>query len=337
MYRFVGMESALIANKSVKVIHPCYELHDAALTFANPPSISCVSLYIFLGLMSVITVFGNLLVVVSIVYFRQLHTPTNYLILSLAVADLLVGVLVFPSSMTVTVTSCWYQEDLFCKLRGSFDVTLSTASILNLCCISLDRYYAVCKPLTYRSQMSHRVIGMMILASWGVSALIGIGIIVAGFNQGKCEGSCLIDALISTTLACVFSFYIPVIVMLSFYLKIFFVAQKQVKSIQSTTCQNSECGTTVSRMERKATKTLAVVMGVFIFCWAPYFLCIIFQPLTYEETPVAVIETLNWLTLSNSMLNPFIYAFFYTWFRSAIRMIISGKIFQGNHTNTTLF
>ncbi|XP_036066297.1 trace amine-associated receptor 1 [Oryzias melastigma] len=307
------MESALIANKSVKVIHPCYELHDAALTFANPPSISCVSLYIFLGLMSVITVCGNLLVVVSIVYFRQLHTPTNYLILSLAVADLLVGVLVFPSSMTVTVTSCWYQEDLFCKLRGSFDVTLSTASILNLCCISLDRYYAVCKPLTYRSQMSHRVIGMMILASWGVSALIGIGIIVAGFNQGK------------------------LIVMLSFYLKIFFVAQKQVKSIQSTTCQNSECGTTVSRMERKATKTLAVVMGVFIFCWAPYFLCIIFQPLTYEETPVAVIETLNWLTLSNSMLNPFIYAFFYTWFRSAIRMIISGKIFQGNHTNTTLF
>ncbi|XP_035534986.1 trace amine-associated receptor 2-like [Morone saxatilis] len=49
-----------------------------------------------------------------------------------------------------------------------------------------------------------------------------------------------------------------------------------------------------------------------------------------------VFETLNWLTLSNSMLNPFIYAFFYSWFRSAFRMIMSGKIFQGDFANSKL-
>ncbi|XP_059212920.1 trace amine-associated receptor 1-like [Centropristis striata] len=293
-------------------MHPCYESDNTTYIFTSNPSIICVLLYVFLGSLSVVTICGNLLVVISIFYFQQLHTPTNYLILSLAVADLLVGVLVFPFSMAFTVTSCWYYEGLF------------------------YRYFAVCQPLTYKSKINGRVIGFMIGVSWGVAALIGIGIIVAGFNQGKCEDSCLIDALISTTLGCIFAFYIPVIIMLSIYLKIFLVAQRQMQSIQSTTCQSTKSVATVTKMERKATKTLAIVLGVFLLCWTPYFICIIFQPLTYDVTPIFGIETLNWLALSNSTLNPFIYAFFYSWFRSAFRMIISGQIFQGSFVNSKL-
>ncbi|KAM4529202.1 trace amine-associated receptor 1-like [Fundulus diaphanus] len=331
------MELELAANRTVYSTHPCYESNDSYYKFSSNPSFACVALYVFLGSLSLITVCGNLLVIISIIYFKQLHTPNNYLVLSLAVADVLVGVLVFPFSMAFTVTSCWYDEDLFCKVRGIFDVTLSTASILNLCCISIDRYYAVCKPLTYKSTITDRITAMMVLVCWGTAALIGIGIVVAGFNQGKCEGNCVIDALISTTLACIFSFYIPVIVMLAIYLKIFLVAQSQLNSIHSTACRSRKLTAAVSKMERKATKTLAVVMGVFLSCWSPYFLCIIFQPLTYDMTPIAAIETLNWLALSNSMLNPFIYAFFYSWFRSAVRMMISGKIFQGDFVNAKLF
>ncbi|XP_077409119.1 trace amine-associated receptor 1-like [Vanacampus margaritifer] len=324
------MESEL--SKVSNYIHPCYVLDNTTYIFTSNPSIICVALYVFLSLLSFCTICGNLLVIIAIIYFKQLHIPTNYLILSLAVADLLVGILVFPFSMAFTVFSCWHHEGLLCKIRGSFDVTLSTASILNLCCISIDRYYAVCQPLTYRSKIHSHVIGIMILVSWGVSALIGIGITGAGFNQGKCEEQCLIDALISTTLACIFSFYVPVIIMLSIYFRIFLVAQRQVRNIQIT-----NQSTTVNKMERKATKTLATVMGVFILCWTPYFICIIFQPLTFDIMPIAVIETLNWLTLSNSMLNPFIYAFFYSWFRSAFRLIITGKIFKNDLTNTKLF
>nr|XP_033504304.1 trace amine-associated receptor 1-like [Epinephelus lanceolatus] len=306
----MGPEVTVNGTYTVHDVHPCYESDHTTYVFTSNPSIICVLLYIVLGSLSFITICGNLLVIISIIYFKQLHVPTNYLILSLAVADLLVGVVVFPFSMAFTVTSCWYHEGLF------------------------YRYYAVCQPLAYKTKINDKVIGIMILVSWGVAALIGIGIMVAGFNQGKCEESCLIDALISTTLACIFSFYIPVIIMLCIYLKIFLVAQRQANTIQSTTCQSTRSGTAVSKMERKATKTLAIVLGVFLLCWSPYFFCIIFQPLTYDVTPIAVIETLNWLTLSNSMLNPFIYAFFYSWFRSAFRMIISGKIIQGIGTRS---
>ncbi|XP_022621860.1 trace amine-associated receptor 1-like [Seriola dumerili] len=304
------MEAELTVNSTYifNDIHPCYESNNATYIFTSKPSILCVLVYIFLSLLSVATICGNLLVIISIIYFKQLHTPTNYLILSLAVADLLVGVLVFPFSMAFTVTSCLYHEDLF------------------------YRYYAVCQPLTYRSKINVHITVIMILVCWSISALIGIAIIVAGFSQGTCEEMCSVDVVMANTMGPVFSFYLPAFIMLCIYLKIFLVARKQVNSIQST-----KYGATVSKRERKATKTLATVLGVFLLCLTPYFLCIVFQPLSYNPPPIPVIETLNWLTLSNSMLNPLIYAFFYSWFRSAFRMIISGKIFQGDFANSKLF
>ncbi|XP_044025385.1 trace amine-associated receptor 1-like [Siniperca chuatsi] len=332
------MEPEVTDNRTAIVndIHPCYEIDNFNYILTNIPSIICVLLYIFLALLSVVTICGNLLVIISIIYFKQLHTPTNYLILSLAVADLLVGIIVFPFSMAFSLSSCLYHEDLFCKVRGSFDISLSTCSILNLCCISIDRYYAVCQPLTYRTKINHRVVVVMILVSWGVSVLIGISVIIAGLNNDKCEERCLIDVLIKNTIGPILSFYLPVIIMLCIYLRIFLVAQRQARSIQNTTCQGTKSGATVNKMERKATKTLAIVLGVFVLCWLPFFLCVTFVPFSNNSVPGSVVETLNWLTLSNSMLNPFIYAFFYRWFRSAFRMIISGKIFQGDFANSKL-
>nr|XP_046230028.1 trace amine-associated receptor 1-like [Scatophagus argus] len=312
-------------------LHLCHKRENVSDILTSPPSAACILLYIFIGSLSVVTVCGNLLVIISIIYFKQLHTPTNCLILSLAVADLLVGVLVFPLNMEFTVTFCMYHNDLFCKIRDTVDGTLGTSSILNLCCISIDRYYAVCQPLTYATKMNVCVVVIMILVSWGVSVLLAVGFAIAGLYREKCGDMCFINILFANILGPIFSFYLPVIIMLCIYLKIFLVAQRQARSIQSI-----KSGAAVSKMERKATKTLAIVMGVFVMCWSPFFLCFTSQVLSLVSVPVVVFEALNWLALSNSMLNPFIYAFFYSWFRSAFRTIISGKIFHGDLTNAKL-
>ncbi|XP_071387896.1 trace amine-associated receptor 1-like [Centroberyx affinis] len=333
------METDFIFNRTdgVEDIHLCYESENGSCIMEITPLTIRVLLYILLGSLSVITTCGNLLVIISIIYFKQLHTPTNYLILSLAVSDLLVGALVLPFSMALSVSSCWYLADVICQVGRSLDTSLTTSSILNLCFISTDRYYAVCQPLRYRAKINVHVAMIMILVSWGVSVLGGISIIFMGFSQGKCEGRCFIFHIpISSIMGCIFSFYLPGIVMLSIYLKIFLVAQRQALSIQNTNCQSIKSGASVSKMERKATKTLAIVMGVFLICWTPFFLCVTFQPLSNDSIPVPVIETLSWLAMSNSMLNPFVYAFFYSWFRAAFRMIISGKIFQGDFANSKL-
>uniref|UniRef100_A0A667YKE2 Trace amine-associated receptor 1 n=1 Tax=Myripristis murdjan TaxID=586833 RepID=A0A667YKE2_9TELE len=283
---------------------------------------------IFMGTISVLTVCGNLLVIISIIYFKQLHTPTNYLILSLAMSDLLVGALVLPSFIALSVDSCWYLRDLLQNMARILDILLGTSSILNLCCISIDRYFAVCHPLRYRTKINVHASVMMILVTWGVSALVGVGTVIMGLNEGKCEGQCLtFDIPISSITGCVLSFYLPAGIMLSIYLKIFLVAQKQARSIQNSNCQSIKSGASVSKMERKATKTLAIVMGVFLICWAPFFTGVTINPFINYSVPKAVVEIFTLLAWSNSVLNPFIYAFFYSWFRVAFRIIISGKIF----------
>uniref|UniRef100_A0A3P9LY07 G-protein coupled receptors family 1 profile domain-containing protein n=1 Tax=Oryzias latipes TaxID=8090 RepID=A0A3P9LY07_ORYLA len=194
------MVSAVNFTQAVIDLHPCYEIDHFSYKLTSSPSVICVILYFFLALLSVITVCGNLLVIISIAYFKQLHTPTHSLILSLAVADLLVGIVVFPLSMAFSLSSCLFYEGLLCKVRASFDVMLSTCSIMNLCCISVDRYFAVCQPLMYKTKINQRVVVVMIVVSWGISVLVGIGVIIAGLNNDKCEGSCFIDILISNTI-----------------------------------------------------------------------------------------------------------------------------------------
>ncbi|XP_071770331.2 trace amine-associated receptor 4-like [Centroberyx gerrardi] len=304
---------------------------------AIAPFIVRVLLYIFFGSICVLTICGNLLVITSIIYFKQLHTPTNYLILSLAVSDFIVGAVSLPFSMEYSPTKCWYIEDILCKIQLSINTSLCVSSILNLCCISVDRYYAVCQPLRYRTKINVHVAGVMILVNWSVSVLVGLVITILGVIRGKCDITCFtIIFPIALVMTNFFSFFLPGIAMLSIYLKIFLVAQRQARSIQNTNCQSIKSGASVSKKERKATKTLAIVMGIFLICWTPFFLSLTLLPLNNYSTPAPVSETVAWLGMSNSMINPFVYAFFYSWFRAAFRMIISGKIFQGDFANSKL-
>lgn len=318
-----------VNNTDISNVNPCLKI--ASYLPTETPAIVCVFFHVFLGSISSVTVCGNLLVIISILYFRQLHTPTNALILSLAVADLLVGALVFPLTMEFSISSCMYHEDIFCKLRSSSDITLSTCSILNLCCISIDRYYAVCQPMAYRTKISGNLIVVMILLSWGVPAVVAI--ILVGFNRAKCGQNCFSTVVLGKIVIVLITFYLPLLVMICIYLKIFFVAQRQVHSIQSMKNSNAS----VSKMERKATRTLAIVMGVFLLCWLPSFLCTTVITFSNATMPGPLLEILNWLALSNSTFNPFIYALFYRWFRTAFKMIISGKIILGDFSNFKLF
>ncbi|XP_047430349.1 trace amine-associated receptor 1-like [Mugil cephalus] len=301
--------------------------NDLKWNFCQSENYLCVLLYIFLSLLTAVTICGNLLVIISIIYFKQLHTPTNYLILSLAVADLLIGALMFPFNMAFSVTTCLYQNTTTCKIRNALDVTISSSSVLNLCCISIDRYYAVCHPLMYNTKLTDHVSMMMGLGSWAVSVLYGICFFVMKYYYNLCRIECFFLSGVISILA----FYVPTIILLCVYSKILLVALKQVSSLRNATSQS---GPVASKKERKATKTMAIVMGLYLICWLPIFISYPFY--TLSNIVAALVEPFNWFALSNSMFNPFIYAFFYQWFRSAFRMVISGKIFQGNFTNTNL-
>lgn len=324
----------------------CYESRNNSCVKTIHPLSIRVILYMFFGVMVIMTVCGNLFVTVSIIYFKQLHTPTNYLIVSLAVSDLLLGLMVMLPSMIQLIETCWYFGDILCKVYMSSDVMLCTASILNLSFISVDRYYAVIHPLRYRRKITVNVVLLMIFISWSVSAAVGYGMVfcelnILGiedfyYNFVACEGRCILfQSGLSSTVSSVLSFYIPGIIMISVYMKIFLVARKQFRSIQNTSCMTS---TQISnKKQSKATTTLAVIMGAFLSCWTPFFVCNVMEPFINYSTPVVLFDTFIWVGFINSTLNPIIYAFFYSWFRKAFSLFTSGKVFKADMSNISLF
>ncbi|XP_034413688.1 trace amine-associated receptor 1-like [Cyclopterus lumpus] len=296
----------------------CYESRNRSCLKTIYPLPTRITVYTILGVTVILTVCGNLLVTVSIAYFKQLHTPTNYLIASLATSDFLLGLLVMFPSMVQSVETCWYFGDIF------------------------YRHYAVCQPLLYRRKMSINVVLIMIVLSWSISALIGFGIIFLKvnlwgieelYNLIVCEGQCILfQSQLSSTVTSVLSFYIPAIIMLGVYLKIFIVAHRQLRSIQNSSCMRAERISNAS--QTKATKTLAIIMGAFLSFWTPFFVCNIIDPFII---PPALYKIFGWLGYLNSTVNPLIYAFFYSWFRKALRLLTSGNIFKADISETTLF
>lgn len=128
---------------------------------------------ILLCLLSVFVVLGNSLVVSAIWHENQLHSVTNYLIASLAAADCLVGLLVMPFSViSEIIIGSWTFGATWCDLWHSFDVLASTASIMNLCAISLDRYLAITNPISYPTKMTPKRVALLIVSLWTCSALI---------------------------------------------------------------------------------------------------------------------------------------------------------------------
>ncbi|XP_010624965.1 trace amine-associated receptor 4-like [Fukomys damarensis] len=316
----------------------------------RPMPITC-AMYMVMTVAIVMTMLGNMAVIISISHFKQLHSPTNFLTLSMATTDFLVSCVVMPFSMIRSIDSCWYFGDLFCKVHSCCDIMLCTASIFHLCFISVDRYYAVCDPLRYVTKITTPVIEFFLLISWSFPIFFAFGLVFSGLNvigtedfiaAIDCTGLCvLIFNKLWGVLASLIAFFVPGTVMVGIYLHIFTVARKHAKQTGTgprTKQADSETGKKVpSKSESKATKTLSIVMGVFVVCWLPFFVLTIIDPFIDFTTPEDLYNVFLWLGYFNSTFNPIIYGMFYPWFRKAFRMIVTGKIFSLHSSTLSLF
>ncbi|XP_043922269.1 trace amine-associated receptor 4-like [Protopterus annectens] len=229
-------------------------------------------LYTLLAALIIVVICGNLVVIISVSHFRQLHTPTNFLTLSLAVTDFFVGSLILPFSMIRSIEACWYFGSTFCKIHSVLDSAFTSISVLHLCFIAIDRYYAICDPLQYASKITTSVTAVFLSVCWVVPTCFSFGLVLFGQNTDEpllttlfCEGLCVVIfdktwALI-TPLVVLFT---PLILMIVIYSKIFAVARNHSAAI------NSMGPKITSTTETKAAKTLGLITGVFILCWLPF-------------------------------------------------------------------
>ena len=200
-----------------------YMLHGNKTTRSSNVTLTAFKV-IGLTIIILIGMVGNFLVCISVLKFRNLRIVANYFIVSLAVADLAVSSVVMPLALYQEVNEgYWALGGRLCDLWVSVDVLTATASIWNLCGISVDRFLAITRPLKYARRRTPCMAMSVIISTWTLAFLISIPalIYVGGYDAGG-AGECALNVspvfqVISSTL----SFYIPCFILLIVYYKIF--------------------------------------------------------------------------------------------------------------------
>lgn len=299
--------------------------------------ISIILLAVILG-----TIIGNILVCVAVCLVRKLRRPCNYLLVSLAVSDLCVAVLVMPTALMYEVLNEWRFGTLFCDIWVSFDVLSCTASILNLCAISVDRYWAITKPLEYGVKRTPRRMMLCVALVWLGAACISLPPLLILGNEHYIDDrpACLVCQNFGYQIYATFgSFYIPLAVMLFVYYQIFRAARRIVMeekhsqtrlegALNGVPQQTSAIGSPHQKKlrfqlakERKASTTLGIIMSAFTICWLPFFILALVKPITGEEYHT-LSSIFLWLGYANSLLNPIIYATLNRDFRKPFQEIL---------------
>ncbi|XP_051764282.1 trace amine-associated receptor 13c-like [Ctenopharyngodon idella] len=300
-------------------------------------------MYVFFSLLSAWTVFLNLLVIISISHFKKLHTPTNLIILSLAFADLLNGLIVMPLDAIKLIETCWYFGDTLCSLFMVIMGVLLSASLGNLVLIAVDRYVAVCHPLLYPQKITTTKALMTISLCWFCSSAYTTalsssnGRFDTSHKTDACYGECYFMMSFTWIVTDLFiSLLFPCTLIITLYLRIFYVVHQQVKVINAL-MKGGKCvmeGSVRRKSESKAALTLGIIVAIHILCWLPLY---IFSLTENTVMSSVIMNFLTWVFYINSGLNPLIYALFYPWFRRSFKHILSLKIFQSASSLVDIF
>ncbi|XP_036438676.1 trace amine-associated receptor 13c-like [Colossoma macropomum] len=306
---------------------------DHCLQFYCPErsvSTAYVLLYVSAAAVALLTVCGNLLVIISVCHFKQLHTPTNMLVLFLAVSDFLVGALVIPIALIWMIESCWIFNRGFCINFMLTSYFLTSTSIYNVALIAVDRYFALSNPFLYTKAVSVNTICIVVLCDWCI--LFSYDLAVHYFNRNfeslvMCPGDCFL-ALdeVWSLVDLLFIFVFPCAVIIILYILVFIIAKKHATAIRELNArtQTSKKMTDSMKSERKAAKVLGIVVSVFLACLFPYFIYSLLGKVI--EVEVQAFQKVLILVYLNSTINPVIYALFYPWFRKCVKLVLTLQI-----------
>ncbi|XP_053277367.1 adenosine A2a receptor a [Pleuronectes platessa] len=283
------------------------------------------------------SVLGNVLVCWAVCLNSNLQTITNFFVVSLAVADIAVGVLAIPFSIVISIGFC--SNFYGCLFIACFVLVLTQSSIFSLLAIAVDRYIAIKMPLRYNSLVTGRRARGIIAICWVFSIIIGLTPMMGwhkpagGGNSTNASASglmkCLFEEVVDMEYMVYFNFFacvqIPLFLMLAIYLRIFMAARHQLKLIEVKAAHGSR---STLQKEVQAAKSLAIIVGLFAVCWLPLHIinCFTLFCPECERPPALIMYVAIILSHANSVVNPFIYAYRIREFRQTFRRIIRRHI-----------
>ena len=291
-------------------------------------------------ILAAIIVAGNSLVIASVISNRRLQSKTSAFITSLAVCDLIIGLVLMPLIVVSNTLGPAVQNGLdYCHVTISVAIMLMFNSVANLGAVTFDRFLAVVVPLRYKSIMTKRVIVPIIAFVWIFSTVFGFIPFMGWRTVVKPKPGSGLFCQVPLNLApgyiitvCVVGF-LPSIFVLVAYLKIFQTAYlhevRIAAAINSVLRNQTELKLNMIK-EMKAARMVALVLGAFIISWAPLYIIMIVDIAmknavnSYIYAGGVIFATLN------SALNPVIYASMNSEFRDTFRALIQCQNVNAN-------
>ena len=282
----------------------------------------------FLCLVNIGIIAGNFLVLMVVWRTSKLQEPNYFFLCSLSVADLLVGVIYCPLLIVTVIKQSWVLGNAVCLAHAVTICISCNASLMNLCAISVDRYYFITRPLRYTEIVTTQKTALAIVfvwlhsIFWAVAPLFGWGEYTFEESTSTCKpnfnGQGLLDKSYALGLA-LFCFLLPVLVMIFAYALIYKAARKQLRSIQLPG-NAPNAGLTKSH---KAAKTVFIIIGLFFLCWALYTAASSWKLFaSLSDLPARLNRIGLYLAVSNSCINFYVYAIRDKVFRKGLRRVL---------------
>lgn len=323
-WRIVNLSSGLV-NVS--------ERHACPLGFGHYSAVDvCILETVVIVLLTFLIIAGNL-TVIFVFHCAPLlhHYTTSYFIQTMAYADLFVGVSCLVPTLSLLHYSTGIHESLTCQVFGYIISVLKSVSMACLACISVDRYLAITKPLSYNQLVTPCRLRICIILIWIYSCLI---FLPSFFGWGKpgyhgdifewCATSWLTSAYFTGFIVCLL--YAPAAFVVCFtYFHIFKICRQHTKEIHDRRArfpshEVSASGETGHSPDRRYAMVLFRITSVFYMLWLPYIIYFLLESSRVLDNPTLSFLT-TWLAISNSFCNCVIYSLSNSVFRLGLRRL----------------
>ncbi|KAK3091311.1 hypothetical protein FSP39_018840 [Pinctada imbricata] len=312
----------------------------------------------FIGLLIIMTVVGNLIVLFAFVYEKKLRNFSDYLILNLAVSDVIIGSVSIPFYAPQLLTGRWPFGHTFCLIWLVVDYLTPAASAINICVISLDRYIQVGHPLWSRNHHNRNLLIAFLAAPWLIPALYFIPAITLWEpTKGRVipENQCFLpynNNIPVLLIGAFIEFLVPFITVTTFNILVYMNIKRRSKRLEAraNAARLAVAGEQVTldgpsntnetrngrsdashtsrssfKKDRKAARSLFIFVIIFAVCWMPYEVLATVQTVCGGCVNKHLFEFVFWMLWLNSTVNPFLYPLLHTRYRKAFAKLLHLK------------
>ncbi|XP_071494170.1 trace amine-associated receptor 6-like [Diadema antillarum] len=288
-------------------------------------------------ILGTVGIVGNFLVCVIIWRAKFLHNFTNYLILSLAFADLVASVCIVGNVFVLeAVLFTWTPSnrvaaELYCRFYSNRFLfwTCVTASVFNLVCVTFERFFAIVYPLHYPLYFTSKKVGLMIAGTWIIALVQELFAFFVNYydtTKQECGYHYTSEAaaIFVGVLVFLLSYFLPLLVMVWAYYRIMSNLKRGAHNSQASGGNNNRGDPAILRARRKVVYVLFTVVIAFVVLWSPNQIVYLFENfgVVIVSTDHVLYKLFRLMAFSNSVINPIIYAFKYKQFRKGFRVAI---------------